>query len=354
MKCKKFLKSITLLLALGVLFWGLTNQEARAQESKIKGMSMRIAHAAPTTDPRHLGALEIKKVLERESKGKIKVDVFPAGQIGGDRDLIEAAQSAGIQIVILPTAFMGGFQPLMTLLDVPYLFPQDPIPARKVIDGPAGDTLLKTLDSVRLVGLDFWESAYKHFSANKPLRTLEDFKGLKFRVMPSDMLITMIKAFGGSAVTFPYSEVYTALQTGSIDGQEASLTSIYNMKFHEVQKFITKTYHIKSEFLIMGSKIWFDGLNEETRALVRKAVNEGAKVNEAAKKEEEEKSAALIQKAGTKIVELAPAAIKKFQEATFQPCLNVYLKKNGDRGQKLVDLINQEIAKAKKSSARDQ
>jgi C4-dicarboxylate-binding protein DctP len=344
---KKIFQGIVLCLAFNILFFGLMNSEVCAQDSKIKSMSVRIGHAAPTTDPRHLGAVEIKRVLEAESKGMIKVDVFPAGQIGGDRDLIEAAQAGGVQVVIFPAAFLGGFQPLTSLLDVPYLFSQDSKLARKVIDGPAGDALLKTLDSVRLVGFDFWESAYKHFSANKPLRTLADFKGLKFRVMPSDMLLTMIKCFGGSAVTFPYSEVYTGLQTGSIDGQEASLTSIYNMKFHEVQKFITMTYHIKSEFLVMGSKVWFDGLNDETRALVRKAVNDGAMVNAVAKKEEEEKSAGLIQKAGTKIIELTPAEIKKFQEATFQPCLDVYLKKNGDRGQKLVDLFKQEIAKAK-------
>ena len=344
---KKMYQGVFVCLALSLIFWVLPNPDAIAQDSKVKSMAIRIGHAAPTTDPRHLGAVEIKRVLEGESKGKIKVDVFPAGQIGGDRDLIEAAQAGGVQIVIFPAAFLGGFQPLTSLLDVPYLFPQDTNLARKVIDGPPGDALLKTLDSVRLVGLDFWESAYKHFSANKPLRTLADFKGLKFRVMPSEMLLTMIKSFGGSAVTFPYSEVYTGLQTGSIDGQEASLTSIYNMKFHEVQKFITMTYHIKSEFLIMGSKVWFDGLNDETRNLVRKAVNEGAKVNAAAKKEEEEKSAGLIQKAGTKIMDLTPAEIKKFQEATFQPCLDVYLKKNGDRGRKLADLFTQEIAKGK-------
>jgi C4-dicarboxylate-binding protein DctP len=165
--------------------------------------------------------------------------------------------------------------------------------------------------------------------------------------MPSDMLITMIKAFGGSAITFPYSEVYTGLQTGAIDGQEASLTSIYNMKFHEVQKFITRTYHIKSEFLIMGSKVWFDGLNEETRNLVRQAVSEGAKVNLAAKKEEEKKAVTSIQKAGTKIVDLTPDEIQKFREATYPACLSVYLKKNGERGQKHADLVKQEIAKAK-------
>ncbi len=335
------------LFVMGFFWCSLLTPVGYAQDAKTKGMSMRIAHGAPPSDPRHLGALEIKKIVEAGSKGKIKVDVFPAGQLGEDRDLIEAAQGGGVQIAILPTAFMGGFQPLMTLLDIPYLFPQDPSLARKVIDGPAGDALLKTLDSVRIVGLDFWESAYKHFSANKPLRTLADFKGLKFRVMPSDMLITMIKSFGGSAITFPYSEVYTGLQTGAIDGQEASLTSIYNMKFHEVQKFITRTYHIKSEFLIMGSKIWFDGLNEETQKLVRKGVAEGAKINAAAKKEEEEKAVTSIQKAGTKILDLTPEEIQKFREATHPSCLNVYLKKNGERGQKFAELFKLEIAKGK-------
>ena len=140
-------------IALGLgLAGSLLTPAGYAQDAKIKGMSMRIAHGAPTSDPRHLGALEIKKILEAESKGKIKVDVFPAGQLGEDRDLIEAAQGGGLQIAILPTAFMGGFQPLMTLLDVPYLFPQDPTLRVDGLDG-------------HLKGVDHIEGVYRCRSA---------------------------------------------------------------------------------------------------------------------------------------------------------------------------------------------
>ena len=345
---KKGFSTSMILFIVGLLaFGGVMTWAVQAQAADYKKMTIRIAHVAPPTDPRHLGAMEMKKLLEGESKGNFKVDVYPAGQLGGGKDLIESAQGGALEIIVLPAAFLGGFQPLVTLLDIPYLFPVSQAAAVKVINGPAGDELLNTLLKAKLVGLDLWDSAYKHFSANKPLRSLDDFKGLKFRVMPSPMLITMIKAFGGSAVSFPYQEVYTGLQTGAIDGQEASLTSIYNMKFHEVQKFVTMTYHIKSEFIAMAGKTWFDGLNRDTQTLVRKAARAGAAVNDAAKQEEENKSRGLIQKAGTQIIELKPTEIQNFKKATFGPCRDVFVKKNGDAGKKLLELFETEITKVK-------
>jgi tripartite ATP-independent transporter DctP family solute receptor len=358
MGIKKGWKILMLLLIASMVIAGCSGKQqppAQSGESKegeaespYPVMKMVVAHQAPVDDPRHLGSMEIKRVIEEESGGRITVDVFPAGQIGGGREMVEAAQGGAVQIVVIPPAYMGGFQPLYTLLDIPYLLPSDPKQAREVIDGPAGQALHDTLEEVNMVGLDLWDSAYKHFTANKPLRKLEDFKGLKFRVMPSDILLKMIEALGANAVTFDYSEVFTALQTGAIDGQEASATSIYNMKFHEVQDYLMMTYHIKSEFLVLGSKTWFDGLNKETQDLIRKAVKAGGDVNDASKIKQEEESTRLIVEEGCTKIDLTDEEIQGLREATLQPCLDIYLKTNGERGQKLVDLFLSEMERVKK------
>lgn len=346
MSFKKISKLFILLFVILLVMAGFGGPQAAA-ETEYKEMSMIVAHQAPVDDPRHLGAMEIKRIIEEESGGKITVDVFPAGQVGGGREMVEAAQGGALQIVIIPPAYMGGFQSLLTLLDVPYLLPSNPQKAREVIDGPAGQTLLKTLDEVNMVGLDLWDSAYKQFTANKPLRTIDDFKGLKFRVMPSDILLKMIEALGGNAVTFDYSEVFTALQTGAVDGQEASCTSIYNMKFHEVQDYLMMTYHIKSEFLVLGSKTWFDSLDEATQDLVRRAVKAGGDVSDKSKAVQEEEKTKLIVEERTIRIDLTDEEIEGLREATLQPCLDIYIKTNGDRGQQMVDLFMQEMEKVK-------
>lgn len=339
-------KKLVLVTVILVLVLAFGSQSIFAQNEYPK-MSMIVAHQAPVDDPRHLGAMEIKRIIEEESGGNISVDVFPAGQVGGGREMVEAAQGGALQIVIIPPAYMGGFQPLFTLLDVPYLLPSDQQKARMVIDGPAGQVLLKTLEEANMIGLDLWDSAYKHFTANKPLRTTADFQGLKFRVMPSDILLKMIEALGGNAVTFDYSEVFTALQTGAIDGQEASNTSTYNMKFHEVQDYLMMTYHIKSEFLVLGSKVWFDALDENTQELVKRAVKAAGDVNDKAKLEQEEISTKLIVEEGTERIDLTEEEIEGLKEASLQPCLDVYIQTNGTRGQEMVDLFLEEIKKVK-------
>lgn len=329
------------------LICGLALCPAVAIGSDYKPMTIKISHGAPTGDPRHIGALKMKEVIEKESGGKIKVDIYPSQQLGSGRETLEAGQGGAIEINIAPSPFLGGFQPLITVMDVPYFLPDDSAAARKIIQGPAGQALLKSLEKANFVGLGFWDSAYKHFTCNRAATKPSDFEGLKFRVMPSKILMTMIKSLGASAITFPYTEVYTALQTGAIDGIEGSLTSIYNMKFYEAQKYVIKTYHIKSEFLILASKVWFDKLSPKAQKLMYRATREASDVEAPYKAEQEKKAAGLIEKGGTKILSLTPAQLQKFKDTMQPPCLEVFLKTNGEKGKAIVELFKKEMAKLK-------
>lgn len=307
-------------------------------------MNIILSHASPIDDARHIGALAFKELIETESGGKITVDVYPSGQLGDARSTVEAVQNGAIHICLQPPANVIGFNPLMAVLDIPYFLPGNMEDARKVIDGKAGDALLATMDNYGMKGLDFWDSQFKVFSANKPLRSTSDFKGLKFRVMASDILIKMIEALGGSALTFDYSEVFSALQTGSIDGQEASAASIYNMKFHEVQDYVSITNHIKSEILVFANKAWYDGLNDDTKSLIEKGLVAGCEANNKAKAELENEAIELIKQSGTQVVELTDEEIKSLSDAAREPCLQLFLERNGEEGRSIVDIFNESIA----------
>lgn len=321
------------------------NEPAAAETPEYPKMTIILAHAAPVDDSRHLGALAIEQYLEEKSGGNIQVDVYPASQLGDVNSMTESCQNGSAQMVILPPANLVGFQPLLGVLDVPYFLPGNLDDARIVMDGPAGDALLECLRDVNMVGLDWWDSQFKEFTSNVPLHSTADFKGLKFRVMPSEVLLQMIKSLGGSAVTFDYSEVFNGLQTGAIDGQEASLASIYNMKFHEVQKYVTMTNHIKSEYLLFANKDWYDGLDDATRQLLTEAVAEGGKVNNEEKAKAELAAREAIEADGCQFVELTDEEIQGLSDAARQDCLDLYLAKNGDAGAALVQIFNDEIAK---------
>ncbi len=331
---RTYVKALVVMTVVGLLSLGSNAFAAQ--------MTIRFAHGAPPHDPRNLGALEFKRVLEAETGGKVEVNVFPAGQLGADKDLIEALQVGGLEITCLPPAFLGGFQPLVAIMDIPYLFPVDIKAAREVIDGAAGKALFATTEKIGVHGLSSWEGAYKHFTANKPLRKPADFSGMKFRVMPSPILMAMIESLGSKAITIPYTEVYMALQTKTVDGQEANLESIYNMKFHEVQKYLSLTYHIKNEFFVLGSKMWWDKLSPELKASVDKAILAGKAKHQSIYWERENKARVEMGKQLT-VLELKPEEIDALKETTAK-VKKIYVERYGEQAKEMLGLFEKEIA----------
>ena len=152
-------------------------------------------------------------------------------------------------MIISPIGFLGTVQPLMGVLDIPFMYPDTNDGMVKFLDSEAARSTMKLMESKDLVTLDFWFSGLKNFSSNVALREPKDFKGVKFRVMPVPIIVEQFKALGATGSNIDFSEVYTALQTGALDGQENSYDVIYEQKFHEVQKYITESKHAS---LIVG------------------------------------------------------------------------------------------------------
>lgn len=317
-------------------------------ESEFEEMTIIFAHSAPVTDARHIGVLAFKDYVEETSGGKVKVDVYPGGQLGDTRSIVEATQTGGIQISLMPPSNVGGFNPLLAIADVPYLFPGDLDKARQVVKGPAGQALLDSMQDYGMVGLTFLPDLYKAFTANKPILSPDDLKGLKLRVMQSPVLIKMMEAWGASALTIDYGETFTALQTGAIDAQEAGIgAGIYNMKFYEVQDYMMLSNHILGLQMIFANKDWFDGLNEATKKLVHDGCGAAYEAHREARMETEDNAMKAIEAHGTKIIQLTEEQMQSLSDAAKQPCIDYFVETNGEKGQALVDIFEEELNKLK-------
>src|SRR5438105_1242826 len=198
--------------------------------------SARIGHLEAATQPRHQGLIKVAELVKSRTNGEVEFQLFPSSQLGNARQMIEGTQLGTEEGTVMPAAFLGGFNPAISILDIPFLFPSDRGAAQRLRAGPFGKALLDSFSSRGFVAIALWPNGRKSLTSNKPLDSLEAMKGQKFRVMDSKILIEQFAAVNASAVAIQFGELYTALQTGVIDGQENPLDTISTMKFHEVQK----------------------------------------------------------------------------------------------------------------------
>lgn len=307
--------------------------------------TMKIAHASAPDSARDQGAKEVKEVIEADSSCSMKVEVYPASQLGGTTDLIEGMQIGSIESVILPAAFLGGFQPLMGVMDLPFFWPTDPEVLREVHDSDAAKKLLATTDEIDVTSLDIWHTGYKQWTAGKQLPDPADYQGLKVRAMPSPVLVEQDEVLGMDPVSIDFSETYGALQNNAIDGQENPIDTIYDMKFYEVQDYMTKTDHGTLDQIFMTSKQWHDSLSEECKKAVDDGVAAGRDVAYEKTYERNEKAKAAFKEAGMKTVEISEEDRKQLKEAS-APVIDFYVNENGQQAEELVQSFEKAIRQA--------
>ncbi|MCB5362402.1 TRAP transporter substrate-binding protein [Pusillimonas sp. CC-YST705] len=306
---------------------------------------MKIGHVAPKGDPRDLAANHVAQILRESKSCPMDAQVFAAGQLGATTDLIEGMQIGSIEAVILPGSFLVGFQPLMGIFDFPFLWPDDQEELLAVHDSPAVRTLLDTTNKQGIYSVKVWHTGYKQWTANEPLRSTDDFRGKRARVMPSAVLIEQQKALGLTPVDMPFPETYNALQSGAIAAQENPVSTSYLMALHEVQKALTMTNHGNLDQIFMVSKAWFDALPEDCRKALTEAVDTGAKTVVDETNKSEAKAMEAMKAAGVEIVELTPEQRAALQEATLPKVRAFFIKQNGDAGREILESIEAEINK---------
>ena len=200
---------------------------------------IKFSHVVASDTPKGKGADKFKELAEKYSNGKVKVEVYPNSTLYKDKEELEALQLGAVQMLAPSNSKFGpiGIREF-EVFDLPYLLP-NLAALRKVTDGPIGNRLLKLLDAKGMVGLAYWDNGFKQMTANKPLHVPADYKGLKFRIQSSKVLEAQFRALGATPQVMAFSEVYQALQTGVVDGQENTWSNIYTQKMHEVQKYAT-------------------------------------------------------------------------------------------------------------------
>src|SRR4030088_965099 len=259
---------------------------------------IKFSHVVASNTPKGLAAEKFKELAEKYTNGKVKVEVYPIPHPYKDKEELEALQLGAVQMLAPSNSKFGpiGGREL-EVFDLPYVLP-DLKTLRKVTDGPLGAKLLKLLDAKGMTGLAYWDNGFKQMSANKKLVSPADYKGVKFRIQSSKVLEAQFRSLRSIPPVMAFSEVYQALQTGVVDGQENTWSNIYTQKMHEVQKYITNTNHGYIGYVVVTNKKFWDGFPADTRAQLDKAMREATAYGNGQSAKENDDALAEIKKTG--------------------------------------------------------
>jgi tripartite ATP-independent transporter DctP family solute receptor len=237
-------------------------------------ITLRSADIHPDGYPTVEAVIYAGKLLEERTGGRVKIQMFNNRQLGEEKDTIEQTRFGVIDMNRVNTAPFNNLVPETQVLGLPFLF-RDVDHMHKVVDGEIGEEILKAFEPHGLVGLAFYDSGARSFyTTKKPIKSLEDMKGLKIRVQQSDLWIAMMKAFGANPTPMPFGEVYSALQTGVVDGAENNWPSYESSRHFEVSKFYSLTEHSLTPEVLVISKIAYDRLSPDDKAALRAAAKE--------------------------------------------------------------------------------
>jgi C4-dicarboxylate-binding protein DctP len=265
------MKSTMSRLLIVLMAVALMTPAAMAKEKPIK---IRFSHVVAVNTPKGWAANEFARRANEELKGKVDVQVFPNSQLYDDNQAIEALAAGFIEMAAPSTAKFVGSIPQLQLFDEPFLFNSTEA-VHETIDGPIGDELKSKFSTQGLKALAFWDNGFKEFSDNiRPLIKPEDYKGVKFRIMSSDILEAQMKQLDAVGLKLPFAEVYNALEQGVVDGQENTPSNIYSKKFHEVQKYMTISNHGYLGYVVVTSEQFWNKLPQDVRDTLTKIMKE--------------------------------------------------------------------------------
>jgi tripartite ATP-independent transporter DctP family solute receptor len=313
------------------------------QAADIKERAFKIAFVNVKEHPHGLGAQRFADILKERSGGKMTARLYGGGTLGGDLAVVSALQGGTIDMTMVVPGTVSGQIKEFALFDFPLLF-NTYEEADAVLDGPLGQKLLDRLPERGLIGLAYWDHGYRNLTnSRRPIAKLADIAGLKIRVIQIPIVIDTFNALGANAVPMPLPEVYTALETGAVDGQENPFALIEFSKYQEVQKYASTTRHIYNPLVVLFSKKTWDKLSDDERKILMDAAEE-AKVYER-KVSREQNVAALetLKKDGLVVTDFPPEEIERMRER-LRPVTEKYTREIGDA---LVQELHAEIRKVR-------
>lgn len=300
----------------GLLRWtatGIALMLASAMVPAHAQTSMKISISVAQNSHQGVAIDTFAREVEKRTNGRYKIQPFYAGALGAERESVEAVQLGTQELTFTSSGPVPNFVPETKILDVPFLF-RDYAHARAVLDGPIGDELLAKFPAKGMVALAWGENGFRHMTNNRrPINTPEDLRGLKLRTMENPVHVQAYKGFGIIPTPMAFTEVFTALQQGTVDGQENPLSVIVSAKFDQVQKYLTLTGHVYSPCVFLMNKDAFDKLSAADKKNFIDAAKEGVKANRARVDADEKTAVADLRAKGMNVVENVDKA--KFQSA---------------------------------------
>ncbi|MBP2079062.1 TRAP transporter substrate-binding protein [Oceanobacillus polygoni] len=289
--------------------------------------TLRLAENHPDDYPTAIGDKEFARLVEEKTDGRYVIEVYAGGQLGEESEVLEQAQLGTIDLARVNSIPLAQFSQDIGVLSMPYLF-EDEDKKWEKLNGEVGQDLLATLDGSNLVGLAFYDSGERSFyNTKRPVENPEDMAGLKIRVQNSELAIDIVEALGASATPMEYGEVYSALQTGVIDGAENNFPSYYTSNHYNVSQYFTVNgYQGNPEVLLASESLWND-LSDEDKEAFREAALESVEVQREAWAELTEESREAVLEAGSELVEVDD--ISEWRDAV-QPVYDKYGDQFGD------------------------
>lgn len=289
---------------------------ASAQQQDVKARTIRLGHLVQAGNPNSLGALKFAEILDKKSNGKLKIREFPNSELGSELQQ-QSALRGGIQEMFIstPTSLVG-MVPEFGALDLPFTFTSVQ-EGHALVEGPWGKMMLDRLAEKGIVGIAFWDLGFRNMTNSKrPILRLEDFDGLKLRVMPNPVYLDTFKLLGANPVAMAFGEVFTALESKVIDGQENPFSVIYSNKLYEVQKYLSLTNHTNSIQLVQVSRKFWDGLSDTERKLIRESVAEATTYQRQINMEQSQTMLDNLKTKGMLVNEISLAEIGRMRKAT--------------------------------------
>lgn len=315
-----------------------------ALAADIKERTIKYAVIYDLKHPQGLGAEKFAELVGQRSGNKIKVKLYPSGQLGGEVQVVSSLQGGTIEMSAMATPQLVGNIKEFAALDLPFLFNNEK-EVDAVVDGPVGKQYLDRLPAKGLVGLSWFEHGFRNLTNSKrPVTKLEDIQGLKLRVQQNAVAIDTFNALGANAVPMSFTELYSALEQKAVDGQENPFSSIETAKFFEVQKYVSVTKHNYTPLILLASKKFWDTLLPDEARILKDAALEAAVYQRRVNREFNEKSLQALKAAGMQVTNIAPAEMDRIRTKV-QPVVEKYSKQVGGT---LVNDLYAEIEKARR------
>ena len=312
----------------------------------IQQRTIRFGHLNNLDHPVSAGVKKFAEIVAAKSGGKIQVKEYPSNQLGTEQQQTQALRGGTQEMQSPATTSIVGLVKDLGVIDFPFAvstYPQ----GFALVDGPLGDALVKKLPEKGLIALAFWDLGFRNTTNSKhPIAKLEDFAGLKLRVIPNPVFLESFQALKASPMPLSFSELYTALETKAVDGQENPFNVIRSNKFYEVQKYVSATNHVYAANIILVSKIFWDKLSATEQKILRDAALEARDYQRKVSLAAAEESVNELKKAGMQYNDVPPAELARMRQAV-QPVIDKFMNSYDPEIQKLYKSEIERVLKIK-------